>query len=379
MKKAVILSVILLFSFVLDFAYADGDYYSVGTLQEQMIEPWEATYQTEWRTIEVDVQPTVPDVQNMPVLIVTPAFWVPDTNDTISWSAKLIGSDDDGDAFQITAGDIWGEENAAKQGKKVESESYYVYAPLQLDEAYAPNNTLTLQQMYDMLQRIMNFFLPDHFSLDWEHLLYARIGGYVDKSTGEHILPSLISIDVNTTLREVPIWGHVIDSIDRRKNTELSYEPRVYFTMRNQDSFSLIGRTVAETSEIAADIPLCSFEAIRQALEEEIEDGHIRAIFSVDLGYALYNVPGSSRSSQSTGRQWRKTAEFYAAPTWRCVCLYTNQTKKELADDVYSSPYTSVYYKTLYVNAQTGKLIDPEDYSKGCGDYPGFITWNDVE
>lgn len=376
MKKKGILYFIVLFSIVLDFAYADGSFFSVGTLQEQTNESWKATYQTEWRTIEVDVQPTIPNVQNMPVLIVKPAFWTPDSDNAMAWNTKLIGSDYGGDAFQITAGDVWGEETAAKKGKTVESESYYVYAPLQLDKSYAPNNTLTLQQMYDMLQCIMDCFSPDHFSLDWEHLLYARIGGYVDKSTGEHVLPSLISIDLNTTLREVPIWGHVINSIDRRKDTELSYEPRVYFTMRNQNSFSLIGRTVSETSEIVADIPLCSFEAIRQTIEEEIEAGHIRAIYSVDLGYALYNIPGSSHS---TGLQWLKTAESYAAPTWRCVCLYTNQSKKELADDVFSSPYTSVYYKTLYINAQTGELIDPEDSSKGCGDYPGFMTWSDVE
>ncbi len=116
---------------------------------------------------------------------------------------------------------------------------------------------------------------------------------------------------------------------------------------------------------------------MQSAIEQEINAGHIRAVYAVDLGYALYNLPGAPL--RKPGSDYLDDAAFYCAPTWQVVCLYTSNAKKDLKDSVYEEPAISMYYKTLYINAQTGKMIDPEDGRRGCGDYPGIITWDEAE
>ena len=66
---------------------------------------------------------------------------------------------------------------------------------------------------------------------------------------------------------------------------------------------------------------------------------------------------------------------FYAVPTWRCVCIYTNLAKKDISEDVLNNPAPSMYLKTLYFDAQTGMLIDPNNDQNEQGDYKGIVLW----
>lgn len=82
--------------------------------------------------------------------------------------------------------------------------------------------------------------------------------------------------------------------------------------------------------------------------------GIFGGIYSVDLGYALYNEPGVTRAP---GREWIKSAMFYVKPVWRCVCIYEKKASKDLSDNIFSDPIVSVYYKTLYVRYINGQRI----------------------
>lgn len=350
--------------------------YTVDEICEQATSPWRATYETKWRTIEVDIQPTVPDVETMPVLIVRPAFWCPTTDMDVVWTAEVSEKMTNYGSFLLRTGDIWGEENTAREGKKSEGLSQFFYAPLDVEKAYAPSNDLTIAEMIDTLQGIMEAVDHSHFGIAPERSLFVKTAGYIDKSSREYLLPAYITITIPTTLRDIPLYGHVIDSVDGHSDFENTYYPHLTFIMRNQDSYQLQGRTVYETTELASDVPLCSFDTVRKAIEKEIEDGHIRFIYSVDLGYALYNVPGARHKYYEV---WWKDADFYAVPTWRVVCAYSKQAKKNLPSGTIENPEPSLYYKTLYVNAQTGVLTDPNDNRSGCGDYPGIITWEEVK
>lgn len=376
MKRIVSYMIAILLCFSAVSAYAAEASYTVDEVREQITSPWQATYETKWRTIEVDIQPTVPDVETMPVLMVRPAFWYPTTDANVVWSAEIGQQITNCSVFYVDAGDIWGEENIAKKGKKCEGVGQFFYAPLDMEKAYAPSNDLTITEMIETLQGILDMVDHSHFDIAPERALFIRVGGYIDKNTNEYVLPPYIDISIPTTLRGIPIYEHVITSIDDHSDFEHVYRPTLSFIMRSQNSFQLGGRTVYETNEIAADVPLCSFDAVREEIEQEIEEGHIRFIYSVDLGYALYNVPGARHKYNEA---WEKDAEFYAVPTWRVVCAYSKQAKKELPSGTIENPEPTLYYKTLYVNAQTGMLIDPNDNRSGCGDYPGIITWEEVK
>lgn len=121
-----------------------------------------------------------------------------------------------------------------------------------------------------------------------------------------------------------------------------------------------------------------NFSTIKQSIEKEIEDGHIRKIFDVELGYALYNEPGAIRTVPDYS--WVKDAVFYALPMWAVNCYYVDDPAKELRD--YSGrdvPERGVMeYKTLWINAQTGKVIDRKNNRTDAADYPGFISWEEA-
>ncbi len=331
---------------------------------------WQQTYETKWRDVSVDITPTAPEVETMPVLLVRPAFWQPDVDDDAAWtvSERIAHS-----MFGLSAGmDV-----QTTYSEKTEPVSTFFYAPLDYDAAYVPANDLTVNDALALLDSILTTLGHEHFGIDTQHLPFVRTQVQIGKKSGEAVAPGELCLTLHTTLRDIPIWHHVIWSIDSRHDLEQYYYPHVSFRVWSESKYDFAAATVRETAEVAADVPLCSFDLVRQAIEQEITAGHIRAVYAVDLGYALYNVPGAPL--HEPGSDYWDTAEFYCAPTWQVVCLYTNQSKKELKASVYDNPAVSMYYKTLYINAQTGKMIDPEDGHRGCGDYPGIITWEDIE
>ena len=337
---------------------------------------WTATYDTSWRTITVDVQPTIPDVEEISILQVRPAYWVPQPDCETAWSAKDIHFDKGGDAFELTCGDFSKEYDAVRGKKDVVNHSYYVYGPFDANSSYAPENSLTLGQMLSHFDSILAETAAWKPTFDTQHIQSIRINTYKNKRTGEVLLPAYMAVSFPQALEGVPLWGHVITSVDGHQDNELFYEPNVSFTMRSSETYQILGRVVKPEAVLSSDVPLCSFAKEQEALESEIKAGHIRMIYSVDLGYALYNEPGVTRVS---GREWIKSATFYVKPVWRCVCIYEEKAGKELSDNIFTDPIVSEYYKTLYIDAQTGILIDPSDAQQGCGDYNGYITWEDTQ
>ena len=376
MKKIIILVLLLTALFV---SASAQEQLTVAEVAESASESWTATYKTPWRTVEIHVKPTVPAVDRMQVFKVRPAFWLPEPISDTLWTAFIPHAEDGGDYFHLSRGDDSDKNHQATNGvANVVSESYYVYAPLQRDATYAPGNELTLEDMIAQLEEILAEIKPWKPAFDTQHILSIRVGVSRNGKTGELLLPSYMEITLPQLLEGAPLWGHVIDSVETHGDHELFYKPCVSFSMRNKADFSLSGRVLRVEQVLAEDVPLCSFSKVQNALETEIHAGHIRAIYSVDLGYALYNEPGAVRLPGEK-RAWMKRAAFYAKPAWRCVCLYTKTAEKDLSESVYTDPAVSLYYKTLYVDAQTGELIDPTDGRPGCGDYAGNVVWEIIQ
>lgn len=367
MKKTAFLLVLLLMTTCMP-GLAEKPMYAIADYPEPV--RWQQTYQTKWREVTVDVTPTVPNAQAMPVLMVRPAFWQPEASGNPEWtlSERIAYS-----MFGLSAG----MDEQTDYAEKTEPVSTFFYAPLDYDTAYAPANDLTVNDALSLLERILTTLGHDHFGVDTQHLPFVRTQAQIGKKSGEPVAPGEVCLTLHTTLRDIPIWHHVVWSIDSRHDLEQYYYPHVGFRAWSESKYDFAAATVREMAEVAADVPLCSFNVVQSAIEREINAGHIRAVYAVDLGYALYNLPGAPL--RKSGSKWLDDAEFYCAPTWQVVCLYTNQPKKELKDAAYENPATSMYYKTLYINAQTGEMVDPEDGRRGCGDYPGVIRWTDVQ
>lgn len=350
MKK--ILCMIAAALLLLTSACADG-YQSITDMTEP--ERWTADYQVGKNTVTVDVQPTIPDVDAMPVLKVVPSFWQPQPEDGAAWT--LVTERVAEGSFLLWTGNVYTVDALG-----------FVYAPFDDNENFIKGSELTLAQMKTKVNDIFaTMENADYgYTTDYIH--------YLNRHTSKESYACFMSFF--QALREVPLWGHAIDSVNKAADNDLWFNPHFILTMQDGDNYELLGSTVKETAVLAEDIPLCGFDKVKATAEEQIKAGHIRAVYAIDLGYALYNEPGVTRAP---GYEWMYTAEFYAVPAWRVLCLYTSDANKKLNESTYANPGTSLYYESLYINAQTGELLDPEQRGNGTADYAGFISWEDAQ
>lgn len=342
---------------------ARAETYTVDEVRGQLV-PWQQTYKTHGRTVTIDLTPTAPDVQTIPVLTVRPAFWQPEATADVAWTVQTerIAAD----AFSLSCKDT------RPQGDLHDGEPVTAcfYPPLDEDSPYARGNDLTIRRVLAKVEEVFTDIGNAHFGLDGDHLAYVDTQTAVDRQ-GNLLRPADMRLNLTMTLRGVSVWGHVLDAIGVRDN-EYWYRPMIYVTMHDEGWYEISGRTVEKISLLHEDVPLCGWDTVKSTLEEEIEAGRIRRIDRIDLGYALCNEPGA-RCKPGSG--WEKTVTFYAVPAWRCVCVYTSSASNKLSEETMTNPMPSQYYRTVYVNAQTGELFDPRNKSKDRGAVPEIITW----
>lgn len=228
---------------------------------------------------------------------------------------------------------------------------------------------------------------PENWDLNnprhvWTHHVYA-------KGTEQDILPGFLYMEVRTKVAGIPIMSHIWDTVVSHHGTtrndeiwrpvtsDIAYDgylgglSHIYLT-----PFTI--KTV-----LAEDVPLCSFDKVLAVVESEIEAGHIRKIYEIELGYVLYNEPGvyrSRKNSERTAYEQYQTVHHYARPMWQVNCLYVEKTTAELRD---VSGYTddernSIDYYQLLIDAQTGELVEQNTARDRC-EYKGFISWEDVQ
>lgn len=352
MKKLIFCLVLILLAIP---AAAAEEYQSIADMP--VPERWTASWEVGNRTVTVDVQPTIPEVEVMPVVKVVPAFWVPQPRAGAAWTVNVSGL---GDAFHLQTENVY--TVAGYTGGMM-------YAPFEEDALLFNGSALTVAGLKSKLAAIFSDMEGEVYGYDTLHVDY--LNPHKVKGGGHAVI-----VNFYQTLRDVPLWDHAINSVGGRADDELNYWLGYTLTMQDEDSYELGGHAVRESAVLAEDVPLCSFDLVKAAVEAEIEAGHIRAVYAIDLGYALYNEPGVTREP---GTEWIADAEFYALPAWRVLCIYTANTGKKLDSKVFANPATSMYYKMLFINAQTGELLDPDQTGNGCADYSGFLTWEDVQ
>lgn len=360
---------------------AQKEYVSVTQLKEQLPARWTQTYETKWRTVEIDVQPTVPEVDEVPILKITPDFDHPDPSlfgegweldwRQSSFCATLNGGGERGVV-----------EAQKKQGGTTTTDHY---PPFDMNRAYAENNALTLGEALDYAKNILAGVFEDPETWDFERV-YDRMmcNKTVKKKTGEFLFAgTYLSIPLKQKMRGIPILAHSSQGVEIEDARLLNnigpiYEPRFFFNIRSAEELYISWDKAKIIEAIVADIPLCDFSIVQASLEEEIHAGHIRKIFDIDFGYALYNDPGANRTG---GDKESEPQQFYTVPAWRVNCYYLESGKKEMRDySKWDVPERSeIEYKTVLVNAQTGKVMDRADHSKGCTDYRGFISWEEID
>ncbi|MDD3335673.1 MAG: hypothetical protein PHI98_09150 [Eubacteriales bacterium] len=132
----------------------------------------------------------------------------------------------------------------------------------------------------------------------------------------------------------IPILGHASMGLETPRDNEPFARSEIYLRFMDETTFSTWGGILQPQKLLYKDIPLCDFSIIKSTLEKEINSGHIRQVFGIELGYVLYNTLGDIRQK---GGDWYKTVEFYAVPAWVMSCRHVNNPKDESHNYVQSS------------------------------------------
>lgn len=368
-------------------ASAETGYYSIGDLRTQTPSHWAKTYETKWRTIAIDAEINVPQVNKMPIVCIEggaeePTFTAAD----IGWDSLRYRG-----AYMLIIGrdspDYPKKLNGVRLGSPFAEGNWYTgFAPSNL---YVPLDDITFGEITKRAEATLRAmgYMPDHFLLEnpvrvWAHHI-------CEYGKTDDVLPGYIIMEFLPKVEGIPVLSHVQESVRGDSSTKLDdaefWQPVASSLTYNGylgdlTSMHLVPLKVQEV--IVDDIPLLSFDQIMDAIEEEINAGHIRKIYEIELGYVLYNEPGKFHTVE-TGKSRSvegQTARYYARPMWQVTCLYKDTATEKLREkpDDSDDERNSLDYCQMLIDAQTGEVVRRTNSQDRC-EYKGFVSWDRVQ
>ena len=281
--------------------------------------------------------------------------------------------------------------NTVSNVKRTGGKRTHIYrsygSKVDLDRQYGADygNDLTLNEMYAYMNKLItDQGIPNDMFL-YERPKFFDVLCNIQQSTGEVKATAFYFVQLYEQFYGIPVLTSKTASFNVKRGSP-DYEPNIAFQMRNEDEFSIIVDTLEEMEIVAEDIPLCSFETIKENIQSEIINGHIRKVFSIRFGYSVYNDPNYPKGKRSA----LDADCYYLVPSWVLECIYINNPKEtysleaELAKDggADTTERSTDKFRVITINAQTGEVTNPMDRSKngwGDADYKGFIPWDKVK
>ena len=112
-------------------------------------------------------------------------------------------------------------------------------------------------------------------------------------------------------------------------------------------------------------VPLCGFDKVYEIVEKYVDEGKIKRVYSISLGYIVYldKKEEYSDKKEKNGKQ-RDYADYLLIPTWIIGCSYSENGSNDDQTDMNSydgSEQQDLNYQKIFIDAQTGKLHDPKE------------------
>ena len=404
-------------------ASAGGEMISVTELREQVtaLGRWQKTYSAYGRTITVDIQTIVPDVDRFPIVTCEELIQTEDEKGVLQ---NLEGVSIDEMKGAITAtlhqpskdhGDLrpWRNDEMTIDVEsnvlcvkynpdyrlmnyvpmdRLSTKIHYNYAwNANEQESYAENNPLTLEECSQLMNGILvKMFPQEEISFEWsmvnvlcrpkktedanrlelgENVDYAAKGSY--QLIGNQLIlgiPILYRCGAIYDLSQMKLDKAVKERLNGLKTN------RLVLNMLDEDSYTALLCLKKPKKIEVEDVPLKPFDAIQKTIETEIQAGHIRDIYDLRLGYCVY----LDHADQQT---------FWLYPCWKLECSYLEDAEAEkstMGDDMYYGQQEfmdKVEFTTIIINAQNGELYqrDITKVSADLFDCPKIITWEDIQ
>lgn len=368
-------------------ALANSDMVSIYELRQQgeAMERWTQTYDTPNGKVSVDIPIIVPEVENVPILQVSAVM-----GKDVAEEKGLIKSEEQGNGILYEDFDILSKlsvdvSNAATIFCANPEETNLAFFQVNLDEPlakrfgnwdysndyYYPNemNPETLfaeenDQPLSAAEDVLAVLLQDYYGSENADygVDYVEVRGRARKRVGrtkndlgaykKDYPKGTYYISFRQKLEGIPIYLEIGHKMLTTNQTHITQEVALKCqrisgietnTLEYMDETSFILDTtwMGEEKRIQEDVPLATLDEVIQALEKKIEEGYIRDIYALRLGYVCYPDDISP--------------DIYALyPAWICDCIYANSPREQIMKNIVTDAFRENFrYEQIVVDAQT--------------------------
>ena len=376
------LSLLLMIVLLLSVTAEAEDRFTISEIYEQYNgQRWQESYQTvRNETVTIDAPFIIPHVESAPVIRVghypslDPALC--DAYGTYPRSTRKhvdAWARSDGRDITLAMDQYWEFEIPDQYAGRCHFWGD-VFLPEEIDwNLHAENNDMTMGEAYTLLTAKLNEILTIYGGGAMELQLRDAytMGLYKDKDNQPLVNHRGYGFDFKQVIRGIPALGnaHLTYQHGRMRTNhrwEGVYDNWLRLEMSSPVSYFMSVKLWQEESVLHEDIPLVPFEKGKAQLEKMIRDGLIRHIRRIQLGYVAYVEPDHN------------TKHWILVPTWVVDCDWFPDAKDDFWKEEFedeANPYSRSGAHLLYLNAQTGKLLDPMDTSRKRSDVPKILTW----
>ena len=388
MKKWIAAFFVLVFVLVLSVASADMVSISELHQQAEAVGRWTQTYETPNGKVSVDIPIIVPEVENVPILQVSAVMGkdvaeergLPKAADQENAGAGIfyddfdilskLNVDVDGAAMifcanpkEIDLAFLQVSHNGPKsmrRGSWDYSSDYYYPDEMNPETLFAEENEQPMSTANDALAVLLqNYYGKENADYDVD---YVEVRGKARKRVGrtkndlgaykKDYPNGTYYISFRQKLEGIPIYleiGHKMLTTNQTyvtqetalKCSRISWININGLEYMDEGSFMLNATWMREEKQIWEDVPLATLDEVMRALEKRIEEGYIRDIDALRLGYVCYLDDTSP-----------DTYTLY--PTWVCDCIYANSPREQIEENDVTDAFRENYrYEQIFVDAQT--------------------------
>ena len=371
-------------------ALANSDMVSISELRQQveMMGRWTQTYDTPNGEVSVDIPIIVPEVENMPILQVSAVMG----KDVAEEKGLLKAADQENAGAGIFYDDFGilsklntdvddaamifcanpeeidlaflqvshNDPNSMRMGSWDYSSDYYYPNEMNPETLFAEENEQSMSTANDALAVLLqNYYGKENVDYDVD---YVEVRGRARKRAGrtkndlgaykKDYPKGTYYISFRQKLEGIPIYLEIGHKMLTTNQTHITQEVALKCqrisgietnTLEYMDETSFILDTtwMGEEKRIQEDVPLATLDEVIQALEKKIEEGYIRDIYALRLGYVCYPDDISP--------------DIYALyPAWICDCIYANSPREQIMKNIVTDAFRENFrYEQIVVDAQT--------------------------
>ena len=285
-----------------------------------------------------------------------------------------------------------GDEYDQKYGfdKRTQFSEYHIDSAWKLDDGelyniYAKKQTISAGTVVDKVNSMVQELYDESIGIEIKRIEVVsgyQIGKMVSNemiSMGDYEFGDLTgiggyTIEAYPTLDGVPIIASANSGYIKTgtgKNKELFDElyfsrPMISAFYYSNDYMNIILSNVFKKKELVIEnAELCGFDKIYKSIENYVNEGKIKRIYSINLEYVIYLDQNEEYSSKKEKNgEKRDYSEYILIPTWVVMCSYSEDNSNDGKSDISSfDDYEreDLNYQKTFIDAQTGKLHDPKE------------------